>query len=81
LAFSSLDCLTAFNESIKESLGSYVGNMKYLLSFCGLKYSNDESETFCFTKAMPYYLNISFPNGECEIYFSIYNEGEVIDCA
>ncbi|MFA5333777.1 MAG: hypothetical protein WC376_04750 [Candidatus Nanoarchaeia archaeon] len=81
LAFSSNDCLKSFNESIKASLSSYLGNRKYLLSFCGLKYSNADSENFCFTKAIPYYLNISLPNGDCEVYFSIYNEGEVIDCA
>lgn len=81
MAFSSNDCLKAFNDSIEASLNAYLVNRNYVLNFCGLKYSNKDYDNLCFTKAIPYYLNISLPNSNCEIYFSIYTDGEVIDCA
>jgi hypothetical protein len=81
LAFSSNECLASFNSSIKDSFSSYLGNRTYILNFCGLRYSNVENTNLCFKKAIPYYLNISLPNGDCEVYFSIYTDEEVIDCA
>jgi len=81
LAFNSNECLKAFNDSIEYSINSYLKGRHYLLSFCGLKYSSDESMDNCFKKAIPYYINISLPSGNCEAYFSIYNDLEVNDCA
>jgi hypothetical protein len=78
LAFQSNECLDFFNESIKNSLSSYLGNRDYLISFCGLKYSGNESDNLCFKKAIPYYLNLSLSYGNgCEVYFSIYNKNEL----
>jgi hypothetical protein len=79
VSFNNLGCLAAFNESIAHSLESYLGsNRNYLLRICGLDYFSNESHK-CFSKALPYYLNIT--DIGCEAYFSIYDESEVIDCA
>lgn len=80
LTYSSVDCLKAFNDSIKESFENYLPGKNYELDFCGLRYSSNSGEK-CFKKAAPYYINISLPGKSCEVYFSIYLDSEVINCA
>ncbi|MDD4352985.1 MAG: hypothetical protein PHN56_00865 [Candidatus Nanoarchaeia archaeon] len=71
------DCLKAFNDSVKASLSNYLDNREYLLEICGLRYYSNESFNSCFIKAIPYYLNLTLTNGNCEVYFSIYTNKEV----
>ncbi|MDD5054620.1 MAG: hypothetical protein PHT91_01010 [Candidatus Nanoarchaeia archaeon] len=75
LSFDSFECRQAFNNSIEDSLNSYLMGRNYLLSVCGV-YDNFENR-LNFTKAIPYFLNLSLPGGDCAVYFSIYYEGEV----
>ena len=71
--------LDAFNESVTDSLNSYLGKDRdYLLRICGLDFYSNESHK-CFGKALPYYLNSL--EISCGAYFSIYDESEVVDCA
>ncbi len=79
LSFNNIGCLNAFNESIRDSLDSYLGDgREYLLRICGIDFFSNESNK-CFSRALPYYLNLTEIG--CEAYFSIYDESEVIDCA